>query len=167
MRIDPCRKEDIAPLLTVMDAFLHEQVAHEPSWTPSPAWSGVCRDFLERVVDSPNYFIDLLTDDGAIAGFVMYGYHEEPMFKLSRHGYLADLYVAPAQRRRGAGRALAEFALNHLRKCDVHYVQLNVLQANESAVAFWRAVGFQDQMLRMKLDLRDLAADLRDADHGN
>ncbi|HVT35160.1 MAG TPA: GNAT family N-acetyltransferase, partial [Nevskiaceae bacterium] len=80
--------------------------------------------------------------NGAAAGFALY-FHNYSTF-LARPGiYLEDLFVRPAARRRGAGKALlvelARIAVE--RGCG--RLEWAVLDWNEPAIAFYRSLGAQ------------------------
>lgn len=57
---------------------------------------------------------------------------------------ISDLWVEPAARRTGVGRALAEAAIDWIRGRGVPRVTVRVLGANAEAQAFWRALGWGD-----------------------
>lgn len=77
-----------------------------------------------------------------LAGFVAI---VRPQRAKLRHAVeLAGMYVAPAHRRRGLGRALLDAAIAHARSFDgVRQVKLGVNTANAAAVALYRSVGFE------------------------
>ena len=58
-------------------------------------------------------------------------------------GYLNDLYVSPALRRRGAARALTARAEEWLREQGVPTMQLQVLRGNPAARTYWEGVGMR------------------------
>lgn len=60
----------------------------------------------------------------------------------SSRGFVDELWVAAACRRRGTGRRLVAGALDALRRAGVTRVEVRVLHANEQAQRFWRALGF-------------------------
>ena len=156
MTIAPVAMSDVDALLDRIREFLEEQTRLEIAFTPRPGWQAGCRTLIEKVTVSDNYFLDVVKDAGALAAFHLYGFTDEPLFAASRQGYIADLYVAPAFRRRGWGRRMVQHALDRLRQKGVHFVQLNVLLTNPGAFQFWRAIGFHEQFARMKIDLCDL-----------
>ncbi len=59
---------------------------------------------------------------------------------------ITDLGVAPAQRRRGIGRALVDRALAWIRERRVERVEVRVAVGNPEGQAFWRALGFGASM---------------------
>ncbi len=56
--------------------------------------------------------------------------------------WIEELYVQPAHRRRGAGRALVEHVLAAARTAGLGGADLEVA-LDEAAPAFWRALGFR------------------------
>ncbi len=103
-------------------------------------------DATEAMIDAalfgpaPRVFCDLAEWDGAPAGFALW-FPNFSSFR-GRHGiYLEDLYVRPAHRRRGIGRAL----LRHLaRRCVAEgwtRFEWSVLDWNAPSIAFYRSLG--------------------------
>jgi len=75
-------------------------------------------------------------EDGAVAGHALW----YPTFStfLGQPGiWLEDLFVRPAHRRRGHGRALLE----HLRSRTTGRIEWDVLDWNERAIAFYQELG--------------------------
>ena len=89
---------------------------------------------------SPRVFCDLAEQDGGIAGFALW-FYSFSTFR-GRHGiYLEDLFVRPAMRGHGIGRALlAGLAARCLRE-DLARLEWSVLDWNEPALAFYRTLG--------------------------
>ncbi len=66
----------------------------------------------------------------------------------SRGFYVADLYVAPAARRRGIGRALLAAAARLARSEGGGHLWWTALPGNAGAHGFYRALGCRDEALR-------------------
>ena len=103
-------------------------------------------DASEAMIDAalfapdPRVFCDLAEWQGEPAGFALW-FPNFSSFR-GRHGiYLEDLYVRPAHRRRGIGRAL----LRHLaRRCLTEgwtRFEWAVLDWNAPSIAFYKALG--------------------------
>jgi GNAT superfamily N-acetyltransferase len=89
---------------------------------------------------SPRVFCDIAEWDGQPAGFALW-FQNFSSFR-GRHGlYLEDLFVRPAFRRRGIGRAL----FRHLaRRCTAEgwtLFEWAVLDWNAPSLAFYKALG--------------------------
>lgn len=99
-------------------------------------------DDLNRVLFGPNptVYAHVAEADGRAVGFALWFLNYSTW--LGRNGiYLEDLYVTPAERSAGHGRALlaelARFATEH----DYGRLEWAVLNWNEPAIAFYRALG--------------------------
>jgi len=123
--------------------------------------------------DRPSVFAHVAAADGEVVGFALWFLNFSTW--LGKHGiYLEDLYVAPAVRGRGIGRALlAELAAICVRR---GYGRLEwwVLDWNKPALGFYRSIGAEPMsewtVQRMSgQPLADLArsAQRRPAQQGN
>lgn len=56
--------------------------------------------------------------------------------------YLAELYVVPARRGRGLGRALLSAAMNHARERGADYMDLGTSESDTAARALYESAGF-------------------------
>lgn len=90
--------------------------------------------------------------DADIAGYVsgMIADITTEMFEPLRCGLIADIYVAPAYQRQGWGRQLVERLCLWFRDQDIAHFEWHVSAGNESAFAFWKALGGETTMLRMR-----------------
>lgn len=130
--------EDV-PALLVM---INELAAYEPAGSAVQADA----DCLTRALftSAPKVFAQVACLDGAIAGMAIWYLSFSTW--LGCHGiYLEDLYVRPAARRRGLGRALlANLAAI---AADRGYARLDwaVLNWNTPAIDFYRTLGAEPQ----------------------
>lgn len=74
-------------------------------------------------------------EDGEIVGCIMAGHD-------GRRGYIHHTAVKPECRGRGIGRALAEAAMDALRRENISKVALVAFSRNEAGNAFWERMGF-------------------------
>jgi len=82
--------------------------------------------------------------DGQPAGYALF-YPAYDTDHAARGLYLQDLYVVPAARRRGAGRALMAAVA---RACEAEggcYVFWNAQPRNRAGLAFYRAIGAREE----------------------
>jgi GNAT superfamily N-acetyltransferase len=119
-------------------AFVRELAAYERL--------GDAVDATEQMIDaalfgpSPRVFCDIAEWEGEPAGFALW-FQNFSSFR-GRHGlYLEDLFVRPAFRRRGIGRAL----FRHLaRRCAAEgwtRFEWAVLDWNAPSIAFYKSLG--------------------------
>jgi GNAT superfamily N-acetyltransferase len=68
-------------------------------------------------------------------------------------GFVADIYVDPAYRGQGIGRALVFELADWFHQRGVQYFEWYVANQNTEGRAFWHALGGRDVMTRMRLNL--------------
>jgi ribosomal protein S18 acetylase RimI-like enzyme len=59
--------------------------------------------------------------------------------------YLAELYVVPARRGRGLGRALLESAIAHARARGATHMELGTAESDRAARALYESLGFSNR----------------------
>lgn len=97
---------------------------------------------IERALFGPNprVFCDLATWDGAAAGFALWFYNFSTF--RGRHGiYLEDLFVRPAFRGKGLGKALLVNLAKRAVAEDCARVEWSVLDWNEPSIKFYESLG--------------------------
>ena len=67
-----------------------------------------------------------------------------------RIGHVTHLYVDPAHRRSGIARALAGSLHEWLLAKQVASIELQVVHRNEAGLAFWRSLGYADELLQLR-----------------
>jgi GNAT superfamily N-acetyltransferase len=90
--------------------------------------------------ESPSVFCDVADVDGDVVGFALWFLSFSTW--LGRHGiYLEDLFVRPNQRGSGIGRALLEVLARRCVERGYGRLEWSVLDWNEPALGFYRALG--------------------------
>jgi ribosomal protein S18 acetylase RimI-like enzyme len=104
---------------------------------------GDSRLFVAEVVGHPG-----------LAGYLL-GYIRpiSPLVVPPTCGYITDLCVDEPLRRQGIGRELFRAAREWFLERGQTQVRLSVAAANAVGQAFWRAMGFQELMLQMAMEL--------------
>jgi GNAT superfamily N-acetyltransferase len=87
----------------------------------------------------------LFEDSGQPIGYALFRRDAE-------YVYLRQFYICPEQRRRGLGRAALAWLQQHAWAGETR-VRVEVLIGNTVAIAFWRAVGFEDYCLTLELTM--------------
>lgn len=70
-----------------------------------------------------------------------------------RSAWLTDVFLEPAWRRQGYGRAFIEALKHWMKSQNVSRIDLSVRSDTPGAYAFWKAVGFQLDSYRMSQTL--------------
>jgi GNAT superfamily N-acetyltransferase len=106
-----------------------------------PEARATAADF-QRELESPNPVIHVLVAEfnGAPVGFALYFFNFSTF--VGRPGlYLEDLFVRPAERSRGIGRALLRALARIARERGCGRMEWAVLDWNEPALRFYRSLG--------------------------
>ena len=124
-----------APLIL---SFIRELAEYERLLHEVEATSGMIEAALFG--PQPRIFCDLAEWAGEPAGFALW-YYTFSTFQ-GRHGiYLEDLFVRPAHRGRGLGKALLERLAARARDENLGRLEWSVLDWNEPSIAFYRSLG--------------------------
>jgi GNAT superfamily N-acetyltransferase len=134
--VRPASPADVPAIFSLVQALArYEKLEHEVSATEG--------DFAAHLFGAHPYAEALVAEEpagGPVVGFALY-FHNFSTF-LGKPGiYLEDLFVLPAHRRRGHGRALlsalARVAVE--RRCG--RLEWSVLNWNEPAIRFYESLG--------------------------
>ncbi len=89
--------------------------------------------------------------DGTIIGFAHAAVKLAPEHLGGlRIGHISHVYVEPKHRRTGIARSLASNLHEWLRAKEVASIELQVVHGNIAGAAFWRALGYADELLQMR-----------------
>ena len=127
-RADAALILDFIRKLAEYERLLHAVVATE---------GDVIRDLFG---ENPRVFCDLAFWKGAPAGFALW-FHNYSTFR-GRHGlYLEDLFVEPAYRGRGIGKALLRHLAQRCQAEGFNRLEWQVLNWNTPSIEFYKSLG--------------------------
>ncbi|MCY4062312.1 MAG: GNAT family N-acetyltransferase [Chloroflexi bacterium] len=140
-----------------------EMVAYHAALDPEtfrPAERGAeryARGILDRLRDADARVL-VAEIDGAVVGYVngVVADITTELFIPLRCGLLADIYLQAAFRRRGLGKQLVERLMLWFRSRGVNHIEWHVSARNHEALAFWKAVGGETTMLRMRATIPEV-----------
>lgn len=134
LNIRPAEPRDAALIASlVRELAEYEKLAHEAQATPAD---------VERALFSPapKAFCDIAEWDGAPVGFALWFYNFSTF--RGRHGvYLEDLFVRPAARGQGVGKALIAGLARRCVEQGLARLEWSVLDWNVSAIGFYQGLG--------------------------
>jgi ribosomal protein S18 acetylase RimI-like enzyme len=155
--IRPGTETDIPQMLQLWREMMDFHAQAEPRFRPLPpptgeqAWERYLR---QDTWENEDRAVFVAEADGRLIGQIMGVLRDSvPVFEAERFGYVTDIVVDPAARRRGVGLALFEALKAWFRKRGVPYLQLQVAHNNPVSQAFWRAMGCIDYMDTLWYDL--------------
>ncbi len=109
--------------------------------------------YLVSVLDDPDSLVRVAEHEGAVIGYV-YADIEGVSWKDLRGpcGFIHDLFVDPAARGQGVGRALMQEAMDWIRSRGRTQIVLSTKTGNAHAQRLFTALGFRPTMLEMTWD---------------
>lgn len=125
------------PLLAALNRQLIQDEGHRNRMT-EPELEQRMRDWL-----AGEYRALLFEREGEVVAYALW---REPPGEI----YLRQLFVVRHRRRQGLGRAAVDILRSRVWPAD-RRLTVEVLVANEAAVAFWRAVGYRDYSLTLEI----------------
>ena len=156
--IRPATADDadgIAQMWSELVAYHRQLDSDLPSATPDGP-KRYARSLTERIEDSHTCTY-VAEADGSLIGYVLgvvVDFAPE-MFEQEKSGFLADIYVAEAQRKQGVGRALVNAITEWFASKDLQYFEWHVASRNPDGIDFWRKMGGRDVMLRMRAEIKN------------
>jgi ribosomal protein S18 acetylase RimI-like enzyme len=127
---------------------------HEPFDPRYPMRDGVRSGYEihmreEMAKDDTRVLIALDKDE--VIGYAMAMIRKSIPWKRERYGYIEEMAVTSAYRRRGIGSALLEAVLTWFRSEKLDMVELTVAVKNQIGYSFWKKHGFKDYLHHLYL----------------
>lgn len=118
------------------------------------------RAYFEGVLEDPDAQILVAADDGGLLGYLVAKHErrEHPMTTPESFVLVDALSISAQARRRGVGRRLMDAAMAHAQALGTDAVELTVRSFNREAIAFYEALGFGAEQLRMRRSVGPPAA---------
>jgi GNAT superfamily N-acetyltransferase len=145
--ISPATPDDVPTIL----AFIRELAEYEKLLDQVTA----TEPLLHQTLFGPRPYAEVLMGrlDGTAVGYALF-FHNYSTF-LARPGiYLEDVYVRPASRGRGVGKALLRDVARVARERNCGRVEWSVLDWNQPSINFYLAIGARpmDEWTTYRLD---------------
>ncbi len=155
------RRGDIPSLVLLAGALLDETARDDRRLAPHPrARENLVSRFTSWIAD-PNHVVVVAEEDGRLLVGFAAGYLENGLVwqGARRVGRITECYVVPPRRRGGLGRRLAMRVADGLELIGADALRMCAATSSPSAIAFWRAVGFEplDVVMERELDASDRA----------
>jgi GNAT superfamily N-acetyltransferase len=133
-----------APLLARMNRQLTEDEGHRNQFQTERWFEDRMRGFLEG-----GYRAVLFEREGRTAAYALYAEQSEQPDTI----YLRQIFVERSCRRQGVGREAMRILLEEIWPPEKR-ITVGALQGNQTAIEFYRAVGFQPYSIEMELPAR-------------
>jgi GNAT superfamily N-acetyltransferase len=136
---------DLAAVTSLWIRLTEHHAGIEPRFALRPGAEAEVRRLLDAQLRDPDTAIFVVGEPPD--GFAIVDVRRAPpIHPETLRAEITDLYVAPAQRRRGSGRALVAAATRWASARGAERVEVNVSPRNPEAQAFWRAEGYGEHM---------------------
>lgn len=161
MPLRPATPDDVPLVLLMVRALLDEHAARDPErfatlpdvldrytkWLPIRA-ADPRSIFL--VAEEPDIPSDIPGGEPTLAGFVVASTESSiPIYATHEFGWIHDLYVVPAARRRGIARVLVQEVIARFTALGVTQIRLETASFNDAARATFAAEGFRVSSIEM------------------
>lgn len=140
--IRPAEERDIDALTSAWIDLLNEQGELEEQFGPAEDAEERWRNDVRELIRDDECFLQVAIAEGDLAGFVRaHRWVPAPVYAISEEVFIDELYVIPAHRRGGIGRALVGAVEEWAAERGLTGMRLSVLHQNEGGRAFWKSCG--------------------------
>ena len=134
---------DLGAVTALWIELTRHHAALDPHFALRPEAGAEARRLLEAQMRDPDTAILVAGDPGGVAAVAIACVRRAPpIHPETCRAEITDLYVVPALRRRGWGRALVAAATRWARERGAERVEVHVSPRNPEAQAFWRSEGY-------------------------
>ena len=110
--------------------------------------------YLDTARARDDYHVRVAVDGDRPVGFaVSCILPNSPVYRAQWIGYINDLCVTRSMRKHGVGELLVGDAVDWLERNGAESIEVYVARANDAGQRFWRAVGAEDYLDRLSLNL--------------
>jgi ribosomal protein S18 acetylase RimI-like enzyme len=143
--IRPGRREDAAEAARLWMQSAEEHTSHDMVYETAPGAEKTMRRFLADVANSGYSFLFVATAGDRTVGFISGELRQgSPTFLPKTWASVDDVFVEPAYRNRGIGRALLQSVQAWAQERDADGISLQVAAANSRGRKFYEDLGFRD-----------------------
>ena len=143
--VRPGRRNDAAEAARLWVRSAEEHALYDGVYATAPDAEKVMRRFLADLSGSSHSCLFVAERDGEVIGFLSGELREgSPAFEPKTWVAVEDIYVVPAHRSLGIGRALFEECQRWSRKRGADGISLQVAAGNLRARKFYDALGFRE-----------------------
>lgn len=143
--VRPARRADAAGVADFWQALIDAHAALDPTFALRDGARAGLESAIAHALDDPDAGLWVADREGVAVGFCA-AHVDRAASPLVEHARaeLTELWVTPASRRSGIGRALADAALAWAVERGAVRIEVRVAFRNGAGQAFWRALGFGD-----------------------
>ena len=148
MKVRKATGEDV-PVLVAMFQELDRMQRDWRVFTPRPGFYDEVAVKYREALDSPDRLLIVAEEQGEVVGMA-YGEVRIPSrFSDERSLEVSGVMVRAGYRGRGVGRALAMETARFSEEIGVDWMELKIFWPNETAMVFWRTLGFTPRVVQV------------------
>lgn len=143
------RPAELSDQEAVVDAWLSlavEQRRFGSRIDPEGSRAAVASHLATLIVDGNVIVAE--SEGSDLVGLVVFNTRSDPLTRTARVGSVEFLYVDPDRRGHGIGTELLDRAEEALAEAGVEVVDIEALEANEGAIAFYEQAGYRRHRIR-------------------
>lgn len=150
-QVGEARTDELVRCGEMFEALMQLHAAHPEFFAVTPDVVGhKAAEYSAMIAQGSGKVFVARLDGEAVAMVIAFSRRAPEYFQVREYGYIADVFVEPAHRRKGLTRRLIETCLRYLAGSGIRSVRLTNAFDNAAAEAAWPALGFRD-VLRVRV----------------
>ena len=143
MEVVPAAERHIEDIIRLWERLAAYHAALDPFFVMCRGATGTFETHLRQAVEAEDFLVLVCVSEGEVIGYALSSVEQHPpVVECRAFGHMDDLVVDEHRRRRGAGGMLVSATVEWFEERGIDRVEMEVAEANEPGLAFWRAVGF-------------------------
>lgn len=148
------RHDDVLALSVIWRELMDYHARSDDRFALAPDADDRWRELGHELIDRTDAFLFAADLNGRLVGFCLGWIAKNPtIYRLPELGFLSEISVASACRRRGIGRDLMQEARQWFIDRGLEEFQLSTAVWNTTAQAFWQSLGGEPLLLRYHFPL--------------
>jgi len=145
---------DLPSLVSLWQEMMDYHRAYDPRFRFSPNAQREVEKHLLDTLRSRAARIFVADVEGRVIGYILGEVHaRRPLYPVGTYGFISDICVASAWRRRGVGRSLVRALDAWFASQKVTSVELFAASLNPDSAAFWIVLGYKDYLRLMRREV--------------
>lgn len=134
---------DLEQIFMLWGALMDDHAEYDCFWERAPGADEMFRSWMSKQINIATSCVVVAASEDRLLGYVggLENFHP-PIYRVSRHLLLTDMYVLPADRCKGVGAALVDYVKDWAAAHGYERVELSAAPQNEAGLRFWARVGF-------------------------
>jgi ribosomal protein S18 acetylase RimI-like enzyme len=152
-RVRGANRRDLPSLVSLWQEMMDFHRSYDARFRFSPnAPREVERHLLETLRSRAARILVAEAEQRIIGYIVGEAHARRPIYPVGTYGFISDICVSSAWRRRGVGSALVRALESWFAVQKVTSIELFAAALNPHSIAFWRAMGYDDYLRLMRRD---------------